>query len=45
MIMAHTDSIIIKEYAVKHGMVTLLQDGIAKAAEGITTIEEVMRVS
>ncbi len=45
MIMAHTDSIIIKEYAVKHGMVTLLQDGITKAAEGLTTIEEVMRVS
>lgn len=32
----------IKEYALKAGMVTLLQDGIVKAKLGITTIEEVL---
>ncbi len=31
--------------AVKHGMVTMLQDGLLKAAEGITTVEEVFRVA
>ncbi len=35
----------IKEYALQHGMITLLQDGLIKAKQGITTIEEVLRVS
>jgi general secretion pathway protein E len=35
----------IKEYAVTHGMKTLRDDGIARAAAGITTIEEVLRVT
>ena len=35
----------IKEYAVSHGMRTLREDGLAKAAAGITTIEEVLRVT
>lgn len=35
----------IKEYAVAHGMKTLRDDGIARAAAGITTIEEVLRVT
>jgi general secretion pathway protein E len=45
MIMAHADSVEIKEYAMKNGMVTLLEDGLLKAAQGVTTVEEVMRVS
>ncbi len=45
MIVTHTDSNRIKERAVTDGMITLLQDGLAKAAEGITTVEEVLRVS
>lgn len=36
---------VIKEYAISKGMKTLRQDGIAKAAAGVTTIEEVMRVT
>jgi general secretion pathway protein E len=36
---------IIKEYAVSRGMRTLREDGLAKAAAGITTIEEVLRVT
>ncbi|MDD2852469.1 MAG: type II secretion system ATPase GspE [Desulfuromonadaceae bacterium] len=35
----------IKEYAVAHGMKTLRDDGITRAAAGITTIEEVLRVT
>lgn len=35
----------IKEYAVSHGMKTLRDDGLARAAAGITTIEEVLRVT
>lgn len=35
----------IKEYAVAHGMKTLRDDGIARAAAGVTTIEEVLRVT
>ncbi len=31
--------------AKKHGMTTLLEDGLRKAMEGLTTIEEVMRVA
>ena len=29
----------------KQGMITMQQDGIAKVLEGITTIEEVLRVA
>ena len=35
----------IKEYAVSRGMKTLRDDGLARAAGGITTIEEVLRVT
>jgi len=35
----------IKEYAISRGMRTLRDDGLAKAAAGITTIEEVLRVT
>lgn len=34
----------IKTIAVKNGMTTMVEDGVAKALEGITTIEEVLRV-
>lgn len=45
MVMAHSDASAIKETAIKNGMITLLKDGIQKAISGITTIEEVLRVS
>jgi len=35
----------IQELAVKGGMVTMAQDGLLKALEGITTVEEVFRVT
>lgn len=36
---------VIKEYARANGMITIMEDGIIKAKQGITTIEEVLRVS
>lgn len=38
------DSTTIKNHAIKEGMITLLQDGLIKAALGTTTIDEVYRV-
>ena len=34
----------VQELAVKKGMTTLLQDGLLKVLDGITSVEEVMRV-
>ena len=36
---------IINQEAVKENMVTILQDGFIKAVKGITTIEEILRVT
>jgi type II secretory ATPase GspE/PulE/Tfp pilus assembly ATPase PilB-like protein len=35
---------VIKKIAIKNGMITMIEDGFNKAAQGITTIEEVLRV-
>lgn len=45
--MAVTDAAVgdIAEYAVSQGMVTLRQDGLMKAAQGLTTVDEVLRVT
>ncbi len=45
MIIKRTPAGVIKEYAVSKGMRTLRDDGLDKAAAGITTIEEVLRVT
>jgi type II secretory ATPase GspE/PulE/Tfp pilus assembly ATPase PilB-like protein len=34
----------IKEAAVRNGMTTMIRDGFLKAAKGITTVEEVLRI-
>ncbi len=44
MILQRKSSTEIKEYAVKNGTITLLQDAIDKAKKGVTTVEEVIRV-
>ncbi|MGB9552961.1 MAG: type II secretion system ATPase GspE [bacterium] len=44
LILERASSSMIKEQARKNGMRTLLEDGWAKALEGITTVEEVLRV-
>jgi type IV pilus assembly protein PilB len=35
----------IRDYALKRGMITMLQDGLVKAKQGVTTIEEVLRAT
>jgi type IV pilus assembly protein PilB len=45
MIMAHKSALEIQEQAEKEGMVLMWIDGFIKALKGITTIEEVVRVS
>ena len=44
-ILRTSDANAIKKVAVQHGMVSLRQDGARKVLEGITTIEEVFRVT
>ena len=45
MIIRREPAGVIKEYALSRGMRTLREDGLAKAAAGVTTIEEVLRVT
>lgn len=45
LILKTFDSNLIKIEALKHDMVTLYEDGIQKVLKGITTIEEVLRVT
>jgi general secretion pathway protein E len=45
MIIRRASTAEIKEYAISRGMRTLRDDGLVKAAAGITTIEEVLRVT
>lgn len=44
MITAKKDAQAIRDYAVSNGMRTLYMDGLDKAASGVTTLEEVLRV-
>ena len=45
LINARASAIEIKDYAHKQNMITIFQDGLIKAKQGITTIEEVLRVT
>ena len=45
LVLQKADARQIEQAAVKAGMRTLYQDGLHKAAEGITSIEEVLRVT
>ncbi len=45
MVMEHKESGLIQEQAVKDGMFTLYHDGLAKAAKGLTTLDEVLRIT
>jgi len=45
MIMENVTAQDIENEAKENGMITMIQDGYLKALEGVTTIEEVMRVS
>ncbi|MCB1561509.1 MAG: Flp pilus assembly complex ATPase component TadA, partial [Xanthomonadales bacterium] len=45
MVMQHADMGVIEAEARKEGMFTMYEDGIRKALQGVTTIEEVLRVT
>jgi general secretion pathway protein E len=45
LILKTSDANAIKSLAVEHGMITLRHDGARKVLEGVTTIEEVFRVT
>jgi general secretion pathway protein E len=45
LVLKTSDANQINELALKQGMVTLQQNGISKVMEGITTVEEVLRVT
>jgi general secretion pathway protein E len=45
LILKTSDSSSIKHKAVEHEMITLRQDGALKVLDGITTIEEVLRIT
>ena len=45
LIMQHADAGEIERQARREGMRTMYEDGIAKALAGVTTLEEVMRVT
>lgn len=45
MVMENVTAQDIEKEAQSHGMITMIQDGYLKALEGITSIEEVLRVS
>lgn len=45
LIMSHEEAGVIQKEAIKEGMRTMYEDGLAKVTEGVTTLEEVMRVT
>jgi len=45
MIMKNSDASMIKALAIEKGMMTLRQDGADKILKGITSVEEVVRVT
>jgi general secretion pathway protein E len=45
LVTGNANSSIIKRKAVEHGMRTLRDDGVRKALEGVTSLDEVMRVT
>lgn len=45
LVLKRSSSVQITEQAVKEGMITMVQDGIIKAIRGLTTMEEVWRVT
>ncbi|QWF69922.1 type II secretion system ATPase GspE [Methylomonas paludis] len=44
-IMKHEEAFVIQQQAVQEGMHTMYDDGIVKALQGVTTLEEVLRVT
>lgn len=45
LILQHESADVIEKQAITDGMLTVIQDGFLKALEGVTTVEEVLRVA
>jgi type II secretory ATPase GspE/PulE/Tfp pilus assembly ATPase PilB-like protein len=45
LIVAKADAGLIKKAAIKAGMKTLLEDGAIKCMQGVSTVEEVVRIA
>ncbi len=45
LIMGHEEAGVIQHLAIQEGMLTMYEDGLRKAVQGITTLEEVLRVT
>lgn len=45
LILTKANSEVVSQEALKQGMITLIQDGFIKAKNGVTTIEEILRVA
>ena len=45
LILEHASAAVIQKQAQEEGMITLKEDGYLKVAEGVTTVEEVLRVA
>lgn len=45
LVMAREEAGLIQKLAIQEGMLTLQEDGLAKVLQGITTLEEVMRIT
>lgn len=45
LITQHQDADVIMQQAIKEGMKTMLDDGLTKVSQGMTTIEEILRVT
>ncbi len=45
LMLTHADAGTVEKQAVSEGMITMKQDGYLKALEGVTSMEEVLRVA
>jgi len=45
LIMSGADSSVIRRRAIEQGMITLFRDGISKVVKGVTTVDEILRVT
>ena len=45
MVLSHEPAMVIASQAISEGMIAMKQDGFLKVIEGVTTIEEVLRVA
>lgn len=45
LVMTHAEASVIEQQAIKEGMLTMYEDGLLKVLQGVTTMDEVLRVT